>query len=167
MVLADPEGSSLFHRVQSGVCYTPQQSERSVRRHRYDSIVEGVGIDRITANFEQACVHSAVRVSDQDLLDTAHWLLREEGIFAGSSSALNVAAACQVALQLGPGHTVVTVVCDNGGRHLSRFWNPQYVSKYKLIWPDENREDFLPSFLRDRPHSSSHRKGSETSAVCR
>lgn len=149
VVLADPEGSSLFHRVQSGVCYTPQQSERSVRRHRYDSIVEGVGLDRVTANFEKAHIHSAKRVCDQDLLDTAHWLLREEGIFVGSSSALNVAAACQVAKDLGPGHTVVTVVCDNGGRHLSRFWNPDYVSKYNLEWPDAagTGGHRLPSYL--------------------
>lgn len=130
------QGSSLFNKVKYGVCYTNQQSEKTLRRHRYDSIVEGVGLDRVTANFELALIDDAVKVGDQEILDTAHWLLEQEGLFVGSSTALNIAAACRTALALGPGHTVVTVACDSGTRHLSRLWNPDYVGNYHLTWPE-------------------------------
>lgn len=144
IVLADPQGSSLLNYVEHGVCYAEQQSERKLRRHRYDSIVEGIGLDRLTANFESANIDSAARVDDQEILNTAHWLLSEEGLFVGSSSALNIAIACITAKRLGPGHTVVTVVCDHGSRHLSRFWNKEYVKKYNLEWPQSG---IMPTFF--------------------
>lgn len=150
-MLADPTGSSLLHKVLYNVCYTPQQSERTVRKHRYDSIVEGVGLDRVTENFSLglASIDGGHLVPDQEILEMAHWLLRNEGLFVGSSSALNVAAAVRTAHALrqknsqGNSSTgtssrvrVVTVICDNGNRHLSRFWNQQYTeSNYKLQWP--------------------------------
>ena len=146
VILADPTGSSLLRKVQFGVCYTPQQSERTVRKHRYDSIVEGVGLDRVTANFQQglqAGIDGGFCVPDQEILETAHWLLRHEGLFVGSSSALNVAAAVRTAHALrtkrtdGEAVRVVTVVCDSGTRHLSRLWSEQYVAGgvYDLAWP--------------------------------
>ena len=149
VILADPHGSSLLNYVQQGVCYAEQQSERKLRRHRYDSIAEGVGLDRLTANFESAVIDSADRVSDQEVLNTAHWLLAEEGLFVGSSSSLNVAVACKTALKMGPGHTIVTVVCDHGSRHLSRFWNKEYVKQYNLVWPPQKPGEPtpLPSYL--------------------
>ena len=148
IVLADPQGSSLLNYVQHGVCYAEQQAETKIRRHRYDSIAEGVGLDRLTANFETAIIDSADRVSDQEILNTAHWLLAEEGIFTGSSSALNVAIACITAKKLGPGRTIVTVICDHGSRHLSRLWNKDYVKKYDLDWPlRENKSIALPSYF--------------------
>lgn len=67
-VLADPQGSSLFNKVKYGACYTPLQAETRLKRHRYDSIVEGVGLDRVTANFKQAIISEAVCVSDQDMV---------------------------------------------------------------------------------------------------
>lgn len=137
VVLADPHGSSLLNYVEQGVCYAEQQSEKKLRRHRYDSIAEGVGLDRLTANFETALIDSANRVSDQEILNTAHWLLAEEGLFVGSSSSLNVAVACITAKKMGPGHTIVTVICDHGSRHLSRFWNKDYVKQYDLVWPQQ------------------------------
>ena len=99
--------------MKYGVCYTSQQSEVRIRRHRYDSIVEGVGLDRITANFQHALISDGMLVSDQDMVNMAHWILRHEGLFIGSSSALNLHAAYTVAKQLGPGHSVVTIVCDS------------------------------------------------------
>lgn len=135
VVLADPVGSSLFHRVMHGVCYTAQQAEKTIKKHRYDSIVEGVGLDRVTRNFQLASIDSAERISDQEILDTAHWLLEQEGLFVGSSSAMNVAAACRVAMTLPEGSVIVTVICDSGQRHMSRFWNPEYILKYSLSWP--------------------------------
>ena len=100
IVLADPPGSSLLNKVQYNVCYTVQQAETKVKKHRYDSIVEGVGLDRVTANFTLADIDSAMSVSDQEVVDTAHWLLQNEGLFVGSSSALNVAVAIHTAKRL-------------------------------------------------------------------
>ena len=147
MVLADPNGSSLFHRVKHGVCYTNQQSEKTVKKHRYDSIVEGVGLDRVTANFQLADIDDAERIADQEIVDTAHWLLREEGLFVGSSSAMNVAAAVRTARKMPPDSVIVTIICDSGQRHLSRFWNPLYMAKYGLVWPSK---DVIPSFLVEK-----------------
>ena len=144
VVLGDPQGSSLFHRVMHGVCFTVEQTERKVRKHRYDSIVEGVGLDRVTENFKKAVIDSAEKIMDQEIIEMAHWLVREEGLFVGSSSALNIAAACRTAHKIGYGHTVVTIVCDSGQRHLSRFWNPDYIKKYNLTWPEI---DSLPKCL--------------------
>lgn len=103
VLLADPTGSSLLNRVAHGVCYAPQQSERTVRKHRYDSLVEGVGLDRVTQNFAlglEAGLDGGFHIPDQEVVDMAHWLLRHEGLFVGSSSALNVAAAVRTAYTL-------------------------------------------------------------------
>lgn len=130
VLLADPPGSSLLHKVKHGVCYAPQQAERAVRRHRYDSIVEGVGLDRLTRNFRQALVDDGCRVSDGETTLMARRLLREEGLFVGSSAAMNVAAARRLALAMGPGHRIVTVLCDSGSRHVSRFWSESWMRKH-------------------------------------
>lgn len=138
-MLADPFGSSLANKVNYNVCYTSQQAERKIRKHRYDSIVEGVGLDRLTENFSKALIDKAITIPDQELLLTAHWLMLNEGLFVGSSSALNVAVAIETALSLPIDSNIVTVICDNGYRHLSRLWNPEYVAKeYNLTWPKEN-----------------------------
>ena len=136
VVLADPQGSSLYHKVVNGVCFAPQQREQKLRKHRYDTIVEGVGLDRVTANFDAADIDSAEAVSDQEMVDMAHWLLHKEGLFVSSSSALNMVAALRVARRLGEGHTVATVLCETGQRHLPRFWNPAYLKERELVWPD-------------------------------
>jgi len=173
VVLADPQGSSLFNKVKFGVCYTGQQKEQGVRKHRYDSIVEGVGLDRVTANFARAVTNTksdvaadaaaadgasgtgagidvghsiddAVSVSDQEIVDMAHFVLQREGLLIGSSSALNLSAACYAARERFQGHAhqgqapvVVTILCDQGSRHLSRFWNAEFVASapYSLQWP--------------------------------
>ena len=70
IILADPTGSSLLSKVKYNVCYTVQQSERKIKKHRYDSIVEGVGLDRITKNFNLAMIDNAYSVTDQEVLDT-------------------------------------------------------------------------------------------------
>ena len=134
--LVDPPGSALYNKVKHGVCYASQQRERGVRRHRYDTIAEGIGLDRVTANFAEARVDDAWAVSDQEALDMAHFLLHHEGLFVGSSTAMNVVGAVLAARQLGPGHTVVTVLCDGGHRHLTRCWNPEFVAGVEgLLWP--------------------------------
>jgi cysteine synthase len=135
IILADPNGSSLFSKVKHGVCYTNQQSERTIKKHRYDSIVEGVGLDRITNNFNKAIIDDAECIDDQEILEMAHWLLQNEGLFVGSSSAMNVAATIKYAKKIPKGSNIVTIICDTGQRHVSRFWNCDYIGKYDLIWP--------------------------------
>ena len=136
IVLADPPGSSLFNFVKFGVCYASQQSERRVRKHRYDTIAEGIGLERVTRNLAEASIDDAVKITDQDAMYMAHFLMHHEGIFVGSSSAVNVAAAVTYARQLPPRSRVVTVLCDSGQRHVTRFWNEEYTSReFKLKWP--------------------------------
>jgi cysteine synthase A len=150
VVLVDPPGSSLYHKVEHGVAYAPEQSERSVRRHRYDTVAEGIGSDRVTGNLEVGlrwgCVDSAVQVSDQDAVDMAQYLLRSEGLWVGSSSAMNVVGAVRVARTLPSQSTIVTVICDGGQRHATRFWNPTFLAGRGLVWPDR---EAIPECLRD------------------
>lgn len=137
--LVDPPGSALFNKVKFGVCYAREQRERGVRRHRYDSLAEGIGLDRMTKNFEEARVDDAFRVTDQEAVDMAHYLLQREGLFVGSSTAMNVVGAVRAAWQLGEGHMIVTVLCDSGQRHLTRFWRREWVEGEErgLKWPDK------------------------------
>lgn len=124
VVLADPQGSGLYNRVKYGVMFDPKEREGTRRRHQVDTIVEGIGINRVTRNFEagRELVDDAIRVSDEQAKAMARWLVEKDGIFIGSSSAVNCVAAVKVAQQLGPGHRVVTILCDSGMRHLSKFW---------------------------------------------
>ncbi|OOQ89879.1 Cysteine synthase 2 [Penicillium brasilianum] len=124
IVLADPQGSGLYNRVRYGVMFDLKEREGTRRRPQVDTIVEGIGINRVTANFEagKELVDDAVRVTDAQALAMARWLVEKDGIFIGSSSAVNCFAAVKTAQKLGPGHRIVTVLSDSGSRHLSRFW---------------------------------------------
>ncbi|KAJ5210054.1 hypothetical protein N7491_009866 [Penicillium cf. griseofulvum] len=124
VVLADPQGSGLFNRVVYGVMFDVKEREGTRRRRQVDTIVEGIGINRVTANFEagKEMIDDAVRVTDAQALAMARWLVEKDGIFVGSSSAVNCIAAVKTARKLGPGHRIVTVFSDSGSRHLSRFW---------------------------------------------
>jgi cysteine synthase A len=112
-VLVDPPGSSLFEFVRNG----------ALRATGSGSITEGIGIGRITANLEDAPIDDAIHVEDADTVRFVYRLLREEGLFLGSTSGINVAAAVRVALELGRGHTIVTVLCDGGAKYQSRLFN--------------------------------------------
>ncbi|KAH6637996.1 tryptophan synthase beta subunit-like PLP-dependent enzyme [Boeremia exigua] len=124
IVLADPPGSGLFNRVKYGVMFDPKEREGTRRRHQVDTIVEGIGINRVTHNFDvgRELIDDAIRVSDDQATSMARWLVEHDGIFVGSSSAVNCVAATKLAKQLGPGHRIVTLLCDSGARHLSKFW---------------------------------------------
>lgn len=124
VVLADPEGSGLFNRVKYGVMFDPKEREGTRRRHQVDTIVEGIGVNRVTQNFEagRELVDDAIRVTDAQAKAMAKWLVERDGIFIGSSSAVNCVAATKLALQMGSGHRIVTILCDSGTRHLSKFW---------------------------------------------
>lgn len=124
VVLADPQGSGLYNRVKYGVMFDVKEREGTRRRSQVDTIVEGIGINRVVANFEagRELVEDAVRVGDEEAMAMARLLVEKEGLFVGSSSAVNCVAAVRTALQLGPGHRIVTILCDGGQRHLSKFW---------------------------------------------
>jgi len=149
IVLVDPPGSALYHKIQNGVAYTIQQSERSLKRHRYDTLAEGIGLDRVTHNLAMGIEHidSAVRVTDQEAVDMAHWLLKTEGLWIGSSSAMNVVGAVRTALDLPEGSKVVTLICDGGQRHVTRFWNRDFCRSWGLQWPGD--EERIPGCLKE------------------
>jgi cysteine synthase A len=125
IVLADPEGSGLFGWVKSG--------DLSVSG---SSITEGIGQSRVPGNLEGARIDDAIRVPDADMLGQVFSLLRDEGISVGGSAGLNVAAAIRVAVDLGPGHTIVTVLCDSGARYQSKLFNPAFLQGKGLPVPD-------------------------------
>ena len=91
IVLADPQGSGLYNRIKFGVMFDPKEKEGTRRRHQIDSIVEGIGITRVTTNFEagRELIDDALRVTDNMALSMARWLVEKDGIFIGSSSAVN------------------------------------------------------------------------------
>ncbi|KAJ9132984.1 Cysteine synthase-like protein [Pleurostoma richardsiae] len=124
IVLADPQGSGLYNKVRHGVMYSSTEREGTRRRQQVDTIVEGIGINRVTQNFEagRELIDDAVRVTDEQACKMARWLVEHDGIFAGSSTAVNCVAAVVTALSLPEGSQVVTLICDSGTRHLSKFW---------------------------------------------
>jgi cysteine synthase A len=122
VVLADPYGSALFSYVKTGAL----ESEG-------DSVAEGIGIKRIVANFQGAPVDDALRVEDRAMVEMAHWLVREEGLFVGGSAALNVVAAARFAQTLPGGSTVVTILCDGGERYRSRLYDQSWLEENDLV----------------------------------
>lgn len=125
VVLADPQGSGLYNKVKHGVLFSSTEAEGTRRRHQVDSIVEGIGINRLTANLSAGLhlIDDAVKVSDAQAMKMARWLVEKEGLFVGASSAVNCVAAAVIAKRMaGSGATLVTILCDSGNRHLSKFW---------------------------------------------
>ncbi|MEL6223324.1 MAG: cysteine synthase A [Cyanobacteria bacterium J06626_14] len=116
-VLADPKGSGLYHFVKSG--------EIKVEGN---SVTEGIGNSRITANMDDVPIDDAIQVDDHDALRIVYHLLYEEGLFMGGSVGINVAAAVELAKEMGPGHTIVTVLCDGGARYQSRLFNREWLT---------------------------------------
>lgn len=124
IVCADPMGAALYHYYKHGEL----KSEGS-------SITEGIGQGRITANLEGAPVDDAVQITDEEALPIVFDLVREEGLVLGGSSGINIAAAIRVARDLGPGHTVVTILCDYGTRYQSKLFNPAFLREKGLPVP--------------------------------
>ena len=124
-VLADCMGSALFSYIKTG---EPVMSQGP-------SITEGIGNSRVTDNLHGSPVDDAVQVTDQQMVTLVYRLLREEGWFFGSSTGLNLYAATEVARQMGPGHTIVTMLCDGGGKYQSRLFNREWLAE-KGLTPD-------------------------------
>ena len=121
-VLADPPGSALYEYVRHG----------TLKATGSGSITEGIGIGRVTANMQDAPIDDSIHVPDADTVRHVYRLLHEEGLFLGSTSGLNVAAAARLASELGPGHTVVTILCDGGAKYQSRLFNRDWLAEKGL-----------------------------------
>jgi len=123
-VLADPMGSGLYSYIKTGEISTTG-----------NSITEGIGNSRVTANMEGVPADDAIQVTDPEALQTVYQLLYQDGLFMGGSVGINVGAAVKLAKSMGPGHTIVTVLCDSGARYQSRLFNPDWL-KQKDLWSD-------------------------------
>ncbi|MDE1922865.1 MAG: cysteine synthase A [Gammaproteobacteria bacterium] len=124
IVLADPEGSALYGWVKS--------NDLTVTG---SSITEGIGQGRVPANLDGAPIDDAERIGDAEALREIYDLLIHEGLSVGTSSGINVAAAIRVAQALGPGHTVVTILCDGGARYASKLFNREFLTAKGLPAP--------------------------------
>lgn len=124
IVLADPEGSGLYGWVKSGDLTVTGSS-----------ITEGIGQSRVPANLEGVAIDDAVRIPDPEALEQIYDLMIHEGISVGGSAGVNVAAAVRVAQEMGPGHTVVTMLCDGGARYQSKLFNPEFLKSKNLPVP--------------------------------
>jgi cysteine synthase A len=124
IVLADPEGSAL--------CGWVKNNDLTVTG---SSITEGIGQSRVPANLNGVPIDDALRIPDAEALEQVFSLLMEEGISVGGSSGINVAAAIRVARALGPGHTIVTILCDGGARYQSKLFNPEFLRSKNLPVP--------------------------------
>ncbi len=122
--LADPYGAALYSYFTTGEL----KSEGG-------SITEGIGQGRITANLEGLKVDHAYRIPDAEAVQIVFDLLLEEGLFLGASSGINVAGAIALAKTLGPGHTIVTILCDGGARYASKLFNPEFLRTKNLPVP--------------------------------
>jgi cysteine synthase A len=122
---ADPMGAAMYSWYKRGEL----KSEGS-------SITEGIGQGRITRNLEGAPIDDAYQIPDAEALPVLFDLLKDEGLCLGGSSAINVAGAIRMARDLGPGHTVVTILADSGTRYLSKLWNPEFLKEKGLPCPD-------------------------------
>ena len=124
IAVCDPMGSCMYHWFKNGEL-----------RSEGNSVTEGIGQGRITANIGRAPIDDAFQIPDTEALPVVFDLLAEEGLCLGSSSGINVAGAIRLARQLGPGHTIVTVLCDSGTRYQSKLFNPEFLRSKDLPVP--------------------------------
>ncbi|MEM8771157.1 MAG: cysteine synthase A [Pseudomonadota bacterium] len=122
--VSDPGGSKIFQWIKTGELETEG-----------DSITEGIGQGRVTANLENAPINDAYRIPDEEALDVIFKLTVEEGLCLGGSSGINIAGAKRLAKELGPGSTVVTILCDYGNRYASKLYNPEFLKSKNLPAP--------------------------------
>jgi cysteine synthase A len=132
IALADPMGAALYSYYKTGEL----KSEGS-------SITEGIGQGRITANLEGAVVDDAFQIHDREAYQNVFDLLQHEGLCMGGSTGVNVAGAIHLAKKLGPGHTIVTILCDYGTRYASKQFNPEFMRSKELP---------VPEWMAKRPH---------------
>jgi cysteine synthase A len=124
IILADPEGSGLYGWVKS--------NDLTITG---SSITEGIGQSRVPGNLVDAPIDDAVRIPDAEALEQVFSLLKHEGLSIGGSAGINIAAAIRIAKQLGPGHTIVTILCDGAARYQSKLFNPEFLRSKNLPVP--------------------------------
>ena len=124
VALSDPMGSSLFSHIKNN------RLESSG-----NSITEGIGTARITKNFEKALVDDAFQTDDTEALNIVYELIENQKIILGGSSGINIAGAIKLAREMGPGKTIVTILCDNGKRYASKIFNKKFLKSKNLPIP--------------------------------
>lgn len=122
--LSDPYGSALYNYYK-----------KDELKAEGNSITEGIGQGRITENLKHLVVDDAFRINDKEALEMIFKLLKEEGLFLGGSSGINVCGAIKMAEKLGPGHNIVTILCDSGQRYQSKIWNKSFLKSKDLPFP--------------------------------
>ena len=122
--LVDPAGSALHHYYTEGEL-----------KAEGNSISEGIGQGRITKNLENIQIDRAYRIEDSEALPILYDLMQDEGLYLGGSSAINVCGAMKMAKDMGPGHKIVTILCDSGQRYQSKVWNPEFLKEKNLPVP--------------------------------
>jgi cysteine synthase len=139
IAITDPLGSALYSYYATGEL-----------KATGNSITEGIGQGRVTKNLEGAPIDLAYQVSDEEALPILFDLAEHEGLLLGGSSAINVAGAIRLARELGPGHVIVTVLCDSGSRYASKLFNPEFLRSKNLPVPGwmERRSTIDPGFVQ-------------------
>lgn len=122
--IADPMGASLYNFYRNGEL-----------KAEGTSITEGIGQGRVTANLEDAPIDTAFQISDEEALPIVFDLLKNEGLCLGGSSGINIAGAIRLAKEMGPGHRIVTILCDYGTRYQSKMFNPEFLKEKGLPFP--------------------------------
>jgi cysteine synthase A len=125
IVLADPAGSALYNYVKKGELETTEGP----------SLGEGIGSTRLTDNLADTEIDDAITIADPECVAMVYRLLYEDGLFMGGSTGVNVAAATRVAREMGPGHTIVTILADGGGKYMSRLFNRRWLAARGLTAP--------------------------------
>jgi cysteine synthase A len=135
---ADPRGAAMYEWFKHG----------EAKATPGGSITEGIGLGRVTAIIETAKVDDAFLIPDEEAVPVIYELLEHEGLCLGGSTGINVAGAIRLARQLGPGHTIVTVLCDGGNRYQSKLFNPEFMRSKKLPVPEwlEQKTDISVPF---------------------
>ncbi|HEX3982472.1 MAG TPA: cysteine synthase A [Rhizomicrobium sp.] len=137
---ADPMGAAIYSWIKTGTLHMEGSS-----------ITEGIGQGRVTANLEGAPIDDAFQIPDEEALPILFDLLEHEGLCLGGSSGINIAGAIRMAKQMGPGHTIVTVLCDYGNRYQSKLFNPDFLRTKNLPvppWLAERRKSIDVPYVR-------------------
>ena len=122
--LSDPKGSALYNYIKNGEL-----------KSEGNSITEGIGSSRVTKNFENAKIDDAFSINDNEALTILYELIEKEGLSLGTSCGINIAGAIQLGKELGPGKTIVTILCDKSDRYQSKLFNKKFLMEKKLPYP--------------------------------
>jgi cysteine synthase A len=123
---ADPHGAAMYEWFKHGKAEVSPGG----------SITEGIGLGHVTPIVEQARVDQSYLIPDEEAVTVIYELLEHEGLCLGGSSGVNIAGAIRLARQLGPGHTIVTILCDSGNRYQSKLFNPAFMRSKNLPVPE-------------------------------